>query len=144
MVAKGVSTTWATWPDTVQGQQPKKQRRSALADSGRHIVSTISIDILNEFRPWTGAIRSVLELYFQPYKVHPNPSPYPTVAPILVQTAPGHRNGLEVDLVWASNLTWAALHVSYGGGHGGGRSWASSNSSPHIWGILQLGPGSQV
>ena len=63
----------------------------------------------DEFRPETSVIRSVLELYFPPYKVRPNPSPYVTVAPILVQTAPGLRNGLEVDFNWASNLGWNTL-----------------------------------
>ena len=66
----------------------------------------------DEFEPETSSIGSVLELSFPPYKVRPNPSPYVTVAPVLVQTAPGLRNGLEVDLVWASNLTWTALQVS--------------------------------
>ena len=64
------------------------------------------------FGPGTSAIGILLELSFQPYKMRPNPSPYATVAPVLVQTAPGLRNGLEVDLVWASNLTWTALQVS--------------------------------
>ena len=66
----------------------------------------------DEFGPVTGAIGRLLELSFQPYNVWPNPSPYATEAPVLVQTAPGFRNGLEVDLVWASNLTWTALQVS--------------------------------
>ena len=67
---------------------------------------------LDEFGPGTSTIGSVLELSFQPYKVRPNPSPYATVAPVLVQTAPGLRNGLEVDLDWAFNLTWTTLQVS--------------------------------
>ena len=65
-----------------------------------------------EFGPETGAIGSVLELSFPPYKVRPNPSPYVTVAPVLVQTAPGLRNGLEVDFDWTSNLGWTPLLAS--------------------------------
>ena len=66
----------------------------------------------DEFGPETSAIGSVLELSFPPYKVCPNPSPYVTVAPILVQTAPGLRNGLEVEFDWASNLCWTPLLAS--------------------------------
>ena len=67
---------------------------------------------LDEFGPGTSTIGSVLELSFQPYKVRPNPSPYATVAPVLVKTAPGLRNGLEVEFDWASNLGWTPLLAS--------------------------------
>ena len=65
-----------------------------------------------EFGPETSTIGSILKLSFQPYKVRPNPSPYATVVPVLVQTAPGLRNGLEVDIDWASNLGWTPLLAS--------------------------------
>ena len=57
----------------------------------------------NEFGSKTSSIGSVLELSFQPYKVHPNLTPYATWASVLVRAIPGVRNGLEVDVVWASN-----------------------------------------
>ena len=66
----------------------------------------------DEFGPETGAIGSVLKLSYQPYKELPNPSPYATVVPVLVQTAPGLRNGLEVKFDWASNLGWTPLLAS--------------------------------
>ena len=53
----------------------------------------------NEFGHETSAIGSVLELSFQPYKVHPNPTPNATWASVLVQAVLGIRNGLEVDVV---------------------------------------------
>ena len=82
-----------------------------MKDFGHQLPRTIPVDF-GRNRLETSAIGSVLKLSFQPYKVHPNPSPYVTMAPILLQTAPELRNGLEVDLVWASNLTWTALQVS--------------------------------
>jgi len=66
----------------------------------------------DEFGPETGPIGRVLELSFQPYRVRPNPIPYSTEAPVLVQTAPGLRNGLEVEFDWASNLGWTPLLAS--------------------------------
>ena len=66
----------------------------------------------DEFGPETSSIGSVLELSFPPYKVRPNPSPYVTVAHVSVQTAPGLRNGLEVEFDWASNLGWTPLLAS--------------------------------
>ena len=97
----------------------------------------------DEFGPETSSIGSVLKLYFYPYKERPNLTPYTTWAAVLVRPIPGVRNQHEIDLDWASNLLCTPLLVSYDGGHGGGRFWASSNSSSHIWGVLQLGPGSQ-
>ena len=67
---------------------------------------------LNVFRPDTRSIGSVLELSFQPYKVRPNPSPYATVASVLVRAVPGVRNGFEVDVVWASNWLGRPLLAS--------------------------------
>ena len=66
----------------------------------------------NEFRPETSTIGSVLELSFQPYKVRPNPSPYATVASVLVRAVPGVRNRLELEFDWASNLGWTPLLAS--------------------------------
>ena len=66
----------------------------------------------DEFGLETSAIGSVLKLSFHPYQVSPNPSPYATVAPILVQTALGLRNRLEVNFNWASNLGWTPLLAS--------------------------------
>ena len=40
----------------------------------------------DEFGPETRAIRSVLKLYFHPYQVHPNLTPYETWASVLVRT----------------------------------------------------------
>ena len=120
--------------NTIHSPKTKKWRCSAGTETGCQLSRMIPID----------SIGSVFKLSFHPYQVRPNLTPYANWASILVWVVPRFRNGLEVDLVWTSNLTWAALHVSYGGGHGGGRSWASSNSSPHLWGVLQLGPGSQV
>ena len=65
-----------------------------------------------EFGPETGAIGSTLELSFQPYKVRPNPSPYATVASVLVRAVPGVRNKLELKFDWASNLAWTPLLAS--------------------------------
>jgi len=66
----------------------------------------------NEFGPETGAIESVLELSFQPYKLHQNPTPYAIWASVLVRAVPGVRNGLEVDVVWASNWLGRPLLAS--------------------------------
>ena len=66
----------------------------------------------DEFGPDTYSIESELKLYFQPYKVRPNPSPYATVASILVRTVPGVRNRLELKFDWASNLGWTPLLAS--------------------------------
>ena len=66
----------------------------------------------NEFGPETGSIGSALKLYFQPYKVHPNLTPYATWASVLVRAIPGVRNGLEVDVVWASNWLGRPLLAS--------------------------------
>ena len=66
----------------------------------------------NEFGLETSVIESVLELSFQPYKVHPNPTPYATWTSVLVQVIPGVRNGLEVDVVWASNWLGRPLLAS--------------------------------
>ena len=97
----------------------------------------------DEFEPDTRAIGRVLKLSFHTYQVRPNPTPYATWESVLVRPVPGVRNQHEIDLDWASNLLCMPLLVSYGGGHGGGRFWASSNSYSQIWGVLQLGPGSQ-
>ena len=66
----------------------------------------------NEFGPETGTIGRVLELYFQPYKVRPNPILYATVASVLVRPIPGVRNRLELKFDWASNLGWTPLLAS--------------------------------
>jgi len=60
----------------------------------------------------TSAIRRVLELSFQPYKVRPNLSPYGTVVSVLVRAIPGVRNRLELEFDWASNLGWTPLLAS--------------------------------
>ena len=67
-------------------------------------------------------------------------SPYATWASVLLHTAPGARDGLELDLDWASNLAWTPLLDSYGGGQGGGCPRPSFMCSPSPWGVLQLGP----
>jgi hypothetical protein len=36
-------------------------------------------------------------------------SPYVTWASVLLHAAPGVRDGLEIDLCWASNLAWMPL-----------------------------------
>jgi hypothetical protein len=60
----------------------------------------------NEFRPKTSAIGSVMKLYLQPYKEHRKLSPYATWVSVLVNTAPGLRDGLKNEsqkrLDWAS------------------------------------------
>jgi len=100
------------WDSTRYTEHRPKNSDAALGQ-------ILDVDLFGQFPTtpyafWHGprSIGSFLELSFRQYKVHPNPSPYPTVAPILVQTAPGLRNGLEVDLVWASNLSWTALQDS--------------------------------
>ena len=82
-----------------------------------------------------------MNLPFQPYKEHQNPRPYATWASVLVPTARGLRNGLEVDVVWASNWLGRPLLASYGGGKGGGRPGPSLRCSPRPWGMLLFGPG---
>ena len=66
----------------------------------------------DEFGPETGSIVRVLKLSFQPYKVRPNPSPYATVASVLVRAISGVRNRLELEFDWASNLGWTPLLAS--------------------------------
>jgi hypothetical protein len=48
--------------------------------------------ILDEFGPETSVIGSSSKLSFHPYKELPNPTPYATWAPILLQVVPGIRN----------------------------------------------------
>ena len=50
------------------------------------------------------AIGSSLKLSFHPYKEHSKQAPYAAWAPILVQAAPGLRDGLELEFLWASTL----------------------------------------
>ena len=67
---------------------------------------------MDEFRPETGSIGRVLKLSFQPFKERPNLTPYATWASVLVLTARGLRNRLEVDVVWASNWLGPPLLTS--------------------------------
>ena len=98
----------------------------------------------NEFGPKTSAIGSFLELYLQPYKVRSNLSPYAIVTSILVRAVPEIQNRLELEFDWASNLGCTPLLASYGGGQGGGHPKTFLTCSPSTWGVLQLGPGSQL
>ena len=100
---------WA--PTRYMGHRPKNSDAAPeqILDANFHRRFPSTPD---EFEPETRAIGSVLKLYFHPYQVFPNPSPYVTVAPVLVQTAPRLRNGLEVDFDWASNLGWMPLMAS--------------------------------
>jgi hypothetical protein len=56
----------------------------------------------DEFWHETGAIGSSMKLCFQPYIEYPKPTPYATLASILLRTAPGLRTGLELELLLAS------------------------------------------
>ena len=65
----------------------------------------------NEFRHGIRSVGKVIFLAFHPYKERPKRSKYATWESILVQTAPGLRVGLEIDLDWASNWTCTPLLV---------------------------------
>jgi hypothetical protein len=54
-----------------------------------------------------------MKLSFHPYVDHRKQSPNVSWASILLQTGPGARDGLELDMDWASNLAWTPLLDSY-------------------------------
>jgi hypothetical protein len=62
-----------------------------------------------EFGPQTKAIGYIMKLSFHPYVDHQKWSPDTSWASILLQTGPGARDGLELDMDLASNLAWAPL-----------------------------------
>ena len=45
-----------------------------------------------------------MKLSFHPYKEHPKRTPYVAWASIFVWAAPGLRDGLELEFLWASTL----------------------------------------
>ena len=73
----------------------------------------------------TSAIGSSMKLAFKPYMDHRNQTLYVAWASNLMQTAPGLRGGLEVDLDWASTSSWMPLLVLH----------ASKPLSMHLLGI---------
>jgi hypothetical protein len=62
-----------------------------------------------EFGPQTKVIGYLMKLSFHPYVDHQKRSPDASCASILLQTGPGARDGLELDIDWASNLAWTPL-----------------------------------
>jgi hypothetical protein len=57
-----------------------------------------------EFGPQTKAICELMKLSFHPYVDHRKRSLDASYASVLLQTGPGARDGLELDMDWASNL----------------------------------------
>ena len=55
-----------------------------------------------EFYGATGAIGSSMKLSFHPYKERPKQTLYATWASFLVHAAPRLRDGLKLELLWAS------------------------------------------
>jgi hypothetical protein len=49
-----------------------------------------------------GAIGSVMKFVIHPYKERPNPSSYASWASVLLRTASGIRDGVEIDFLWVS------------------------------------------
>jgi hypothetical protein len=62
-----------------------------------------------EFGPQTKSIGYLMKLSFHPYVDHRKQSPDASCTSILLQTAPVARDGLELDMDWASNLAWTPL-----------------------------------
>jgi hypothetical protein len=62
-----------------------------------------------EFGPQTKAIGYLMKLSFHLYVDHWKRSSDVSWASILLQTGPGARDGLELNLDWASNLAWTPL-----------------------------------
>jgi hypothetical protein len=50
-----------------------------------------------------------MKLSFHPYMDHKKRSPDTSWAFNLLQTGPGARDGLELDMDWNSNLAWTPL-----------------------------------
>ena len=91
---RSCKTSWTRpyWePTRYMGHRPKNSDAAPeqILDGNFHRRFLSTPD---EFEPETRAIGSVLKLYFHPYQVRPNPTPYATWASVLVWSVPGVRN----------------------------------------------------
>ena len=87
--------------DDTQANGPKDCVAAAWQILDIHLFQRF-LSTPNEFRPQTGVIRSSMKLSFHPYKEHPKRTPYVAWASIFVWAAPGLRDGLKLEFLWAS------------------------------------------